>query len=71
MAEADHRIEIGFEGGLILALKVTAEEAQRLEAAVGSGSGRVELTGEDATYVVDVAKACYVKHETHIGKIGF
>jgi hypothetical protein len=72
MADADHRVEIGFEGGLILAIKLSGEQAAALEAAVGGGgSGRVELSNEEAAYVVDAGKICYVKHESHVGKIGF
>jgi hypothetical protein len=71
MADADHRVEIGFEGGLILAIKLTDEQAATLKAAVGGGAGRVELSGEEAEFVVDAGKICYVKHESHVGKIGF
>ena len=28
------------------------------------GGGRVSLAGDDASYVVDVSKVCYVKVET-------
>ena len=71
MADADHRVEIGFEGGLILAIKLSGDQAAALEAAVGGGEGRVELSNEEAAYVVDAGKICYVKHESHVGKIGF
>ena len=26
---------------------------------------------DDATYHVDVSKVSYVKHETHVGRVGF
>ena len=71
MADADHRVEIGFEGGLILAIKLSEEQAATLEAAVGGGAGRVQLSAEESEYVVDAGKICYVKHEAHMGKIGF
>lgn len=71
MAETDHRVEIGFEGGLILAIKLSEDQAASLEAAVGGGAGRVQLSGEEAEYVVDAGKICYVKHEANLGKIGF
>ena len=43
-----------------------------LESALQSGSGVVQFSGDDAsTYHVDVSKISYVKHETHLGRVGF
>jgi hypothetical protein len=71
MAETDVRVEIGFEGGLIVALRLPQVEWAKLEAALDSGEGRVALAGEDETTHVVLNRVCYVKHESHVGKIGF
>ena len=72
MAEDVTRIELGFDGGLIVITKVAGPEWARLEEALAQGSGVVRLAGEDATtYHVDVSKLSYVKHEAHVGRVGF
>jgi hypothetical protein len=72
MSEERTRVEIGFDSGLIVVAKVTKEGWERLEKALAAGSGSVQLDGEDATaYYVDVAKVSYVKHELHVGRVGF
>ena len=71
MAETDVRVEIGFEGGLILSLKLTQVEWAKLETALESGDDRVALSGEESTTHVVLSRICYVKHESHVGRIGF
>ena len=70
MADADRRVEMGFEGGLILVVRLADDEWAKLESAL-DGGGRVSLTGDDASYVVDASKVCYVKIETSVGRVGF
>jgi hypothetical protein len=66
------RVEIGFDGGLIVITKVAAKEWEALEAALRSGKGVVTFSGDDdSTYLVDVSKISYVKHEAHVGRVGF
>ena len=71
MGEGEARVEIGFDGGLIVAMKVTGAEWDKLEKALSSGSGVVAVVGEDFTYHVDVSKVSYVKHEPNVAKVGF
>jgi hypothetical protein len=72
MADDVSRIELGFDGGLIVITKVAQVEWAKLEAALGKGSGVVEIAGsDDVTYYVDVSKVSYVKHEAHVGRVGF
>ncbi|HET6850404.1 MAG TPA: hypothetical protein VFH74_16210 [Gaiellales bacterium] len=68
---ADSRVEIGFEGGLIISAKLPEEEWSRLEQALREGSGMVSFTGEGVAHHVDVSKICYVRRETHVGRVGF
>ena len=72
MASDVTRVEIGFDGGLIVITKVSAAEWSTFEKALESGSGVVRFAGDDdAAYHVDVSKISYVKHETHVGRVGF
>lgn len=72
MSEERSRVEIGFDGGLIVVVKVKKDGWKQLEDALASGTGRVQVEGEDdIAYYVDVSKVSYVKHELHVGKVGF
>ena len=72
MASEVARVEIGFDGGLIVITKITAAEWATLEAALESGKGVVRFAGDDnSAYHIDVSKISYVKHETHVGRVGF
>ena len=68
---AESRVEIGFEGGLIISAKLPEEEWMRLEQSLQAGSGMVAFTGEGVAHHVDVSKICYVRRETHVGRVGF
>lgn len=72
MASDVTRVEIGFDSGLIVITKVSAAEWATLEKALEAGSGIVRFAGDDeAAYHIDVSKISYVKHETHVGRVGF
>jgi hypothetical protein len=72
MADEVTRVEIGFDGGLIVIAKVAAPQWATLESALRTGKGVVELAADDdSTYHVDVSKISYVKHETHVARVGF
>jgi hypothetical protein len=72
MAAEVSRVEIGFDGGLIVITKIAAKEWASLEETLKSGKGVVTFAGDDeATYHVDVSKVSYVKHEAHVGRVGF
>ena len=64
------RITIGFTGGQTLAARVAPEQLTRLRNALGS-EGWHDVTAEDGTVAVDLAKVAYVivEHEEH--RVGF
>jgi len=68
---AESRVEIGFDGGLIISAKVADQEWSKLEAALASGTGMVVFEAEDTSHHVDVSKICYVRRETNVGRVGF
>jgi len=72
MADDVSRVELGFDSGLIVITKLEGGEWAKLEAALGAGTGVVKIAAPDATtYHVDVSKIGYVKHEAHVGRVGF
>ena len=72
MSDERTRIEIGFDGGLIVVTNLTDKEWAKLESALSARTGTVQLDAEDDTVIfVDVTKVSYVKRELHVGKVGF
>jgi len=72
MADDMSRVELGFDSGLIVITKLDAAEWAKLEAALDAGNGIVQIAApDDTTYHIDVSKVGYVKHEAHVGRVGF
>ena len=72
MADDMSRVELGFDSGLIVITKLDAAEWAKLEAALDAGKGIVRIAApDDTTYHIDVSKVGYVKHEAHVGRVGF
>jgi hypothetical protein len=68
----DRRIELGFEGGAVLAITVADAEAASLTGALGNGGGWRELTAEEGTYFVNLGELLYVRLAPgEAAKIGF
>ena len=69
--EKPQRISIGFLGGQTLAARVAPPELARLRNALGEHDGWHDLTAEDGTVAIDLAKVVYVMvdHEGH--RVGF
>ena len=68
--ERPQKVSVGFEGGQVLSARVQPGELSRLRDALGGG-GWHELTAEDGTVALDLAKVVYVlvDHEEH--RVGF
>jgi hypothetical protein len=63
------RISIGFQGGQVLALRVSEQQLAELQQALG-GSGWHEIESEDGPARVDLGKVVYVsadRDEQHVG----
>lgn len=69
-SEKPQKISIGFHGGQVLTARVRPAELSRLRGALGSG-GWHELTAEDGTVALDLARVDYVlvDHDEH--RVGF
>lgn len=70
MAIHHRRISIGFQGGQVLALRVTEEQLEALYRALGSG-GWHELESEDGPVRLDLTQVVYVRSEESDQRVGF
>jgi hypothetical protein len=73
MADTPRRIEVGFQGGQSLPVRVAQEVYDGLrEALADSGSDRwFELTTQDSDVYVDLSQVVYVRLDTEDHRVGF
>jgi hypothetical protein len=72
MAEERVRIEIGFEGGTILATNVSVGDAERLHRKLeAGGDGTVDVELDDGSCTVVVARVLYLKRFARESRVGF
>ena len=64
------RISIGFQASPPLALRVTDEELDRLNEALG-GEGWHQITAEDGTVRLNLAHVLWVRTESDEHRVGF
>lgn len=70
MADAPRRIEIGFEGGQVIALRLDEKELDNLRSALAEG-GWHRVATEEAEVDVDLGKVAFVKTAGDGAKVGF
>jgi hypothetical protein len=70
MTERARRISIGFQGGQVLALRVTDEQLKALHKALGS-AGWHELDTEEGPVRLDLDQVVYVRSESDELRVGF
>ncbi len=70
MAGAARRVTVGFQGGQVLALKLTDETLKAFNAALGT-TGWHELDSEDGPVRVDLAQIVYVGADSDEPRVGF
>jgi hypothetical protein len=63
-------ISIGFQGGQVLALRVTDEQLKALTKALGGG-GWHEMLSEDGPVRLDLGQISYVRSESDDLRVGF
>jgi len=73
MADTPRRIDIGFQGGQSLPVRVAQEVFDALRKALAdSGSDRwFELTTQDSDVYVDLSQVVYVRLDTEDHRVGF
>jgi hypothetical protein len=70
MSPAARRISVGFQGGQVLALRVSDEQLKSLNKALGA-TGWHEVASEDGPVRVDLAQVVYVSAESDELHVGF
>jgi hypothetical protein len=70
MAESQ-RIEIGFNGGQVAAVRLNQEQLDGLRRALDGGNGWHELTSEDGDLALDLRQVVFIKVEAGAHTIGF
>ncbi len=64
------RLTIGFQGGQVLAVRLSDDQLKRLEKALGS-QGWHEFESEDGPVRLDVGQVVYVTAEAEEPRVGF
>lgn len=67
---ASRRVSVGFQGGQVLALRVSDDQLQALYKSLG-GDGWHELQTEDGPVRLDLAQVVYVRSEEDDQRVGF
>ncbi|MFN8149947.1 MAG: hypothetical protein U0R24_02315 [Solirubrobacterales bacterium] len=70
MADSARRIELGFDGGQVIALRVSEKDLEALRKALG-GDGWHRLSTEESEVDVDLGKLVFVKTAGDGTKVGF
>ncbi|MDX6652259.1 MAG: hypothetical protein QOJ38_1040 [Solirubrobacterales bacterium] len=74
MAEATdkpQRIEIGFSGGQVIAVRLKPEAALALRGALDSGDGWHDIATEDGEVAIDLSEVVFVRGESGEHRVGF
>ena len=71
MAETLRRVELGFDGGQVIAVRIAEGELDSLRKALGGGDGWHRLATDDAEVDVDLAKLVFVRTAGDGQKVGF
>jgi hypothetical protein len=70
MASSARRVDVGFKGGGVIALRLNDAELKSLEKALG-GAGWHEVKGEDGPVRLDLGQVVYVSAESSEPHVGF
>ena len=70
MSATARRIGIGFQGGQVLALRVTDEQLRALNKALGT-TGWHEIDSEEGPVRLDLSQVVYVRSEGDELRVGF
>lgn len=64
------RVSVGFQGGQVLALRVTEEQLETLHRALGNG-GWHELETEEGPVRLDLGQVVFVRTDSGDQRVGF
>ena len=70
MTGPSHRIGIGFQGGQVLALRISDEQLSALNKALGT-NGWHQVETEEGPVRLDLSQVVYVRAESEDLRVGF
>jgi hypothetical protein len=66
------RVSIGFQGGQVLAMRISEDELKSLNRALEDGRQRWhDLVAHDGTVRIDLGQVVYVRTDTEDAQVGF
>jgi hypothetical protein len=65
------RVDIGFQAGPVLSLRVQEDQYEALRGALGGSERWHQLESEDATVTLDLSQLIYVRLDTERDRVGF
>ena len=73
MAERARRVDVGFQGGQVLSVRVTADSHSQLTSALADERSKRwhELQTQDSDISLDLSQVVYVRVETEEHRVGF
>ena len=65
------RVDIGFQAGPVLSLRVQEDQYESLHGALGGSERWHQIESEDATVTLDLSQLIYVRLDTERDRVGF
>jgi hypothetical protein len=66
-----HKIEIGFEGGQVVPVRLDDDQLNGLRSALAKTEGSHEVTYEEGTLILDLGKVIFLRITSSAAKVGF
>jgi hypothetical protein len=71
MADQRAKVDIGFTGGQVLALRLDREVFEQLRKAVEGDKRFYDLKADDSNVTLDLSQVVYLRVETEDHRVGF
>jgi hypothetical protein len=71
MADERARVDIGFTGGQVLALRLDRDVFEKLRKAVEGDQRFYDLKADDSNVTLDLSQVVYLRVETEDHRVGF
>jgi hypothetical protein len=65
------RVDIGFQAGPVLSLRMAEEQYETLRKALGGSDRWQQVESEDAAITLDLSQVIYVRLDTERDRVGF
>ena len=65
------RLDIGFDGGQVMAVRVSDDQYERLRKALEKGEGWHDLKTQDSDITLNLDEVVYVRLDTEEHRVGF